>query len=66
MGGSEVMFMFTFSIVKKIGEGNYLNDESFILERVRKVRALNARLGRAKDSRLSARNFSRNDRFRLS
>ena len=32
--------MFTFSIVKRIGEGNYLGDDFFIIERVRKARAL--------------------------
>ena len=32
--------MITFSLVKKIGEGNYLNDDRFILERVRRERAL--------------------------
>ena len=34
--------MFTFSIVKKIGEGSYLNEALFIIERVRRERALNA------------------------
>jgi len=35
--------MFAFSIVKKIGEGNYLSEDLFIIERVRKERALNSR-----------------------
>ncbi|MBL7155608.1 MAG: hypothetical protein ISS90_00505 [Candidatus Omnitrophica bacterium] len=38
--------MFTFGIVKQIGEGKYLSDDLFIIERVRKERALN--LGRIK------------------
>ena len=33
--------MFTFSIVKKIGEGSYLDEGRFILERIRRERALN-------------------------
>ena len=32
--------MLTFSIVKRIGEGSYLNEDSFIIERVRRKRAL--------------------------
>ncbi|MFH1593854.1 MAG: hypothetical protein ABID09_04065 [Candidatus Omnitrophota bacterium] len=35
--------MFAFSIVRKIGEGNYLSEEPFIIERARKERALNMR-----------------------
>ena len=34
--------MFTFSVVKKIGEGSYLDEAIFIIERVRRERALNA------------------------
>lgn len=33
--------MFTFSVVKKIGEGSYLDEALFIIERVRRERALN-------------------------
>lgn len=33
--------MLTFSLVKKIGEGTYLNKDLFILERVRRERSLN-------------------------
>jgi len=33
--------MFDFSLVRKIGEGRYLDEERFILERVRRERALN-------------------------
>lgn len=32
--------MFSFNIVKKIGEGKYLGDDAFIIERIRKTRAL--------------------------
>lgn len=32
--------LLTFHLVKKMGEGNYLNEDRFILERVRKERAL--------------------------
>jgi hypothetical protein len=38
--------MFTFSVVKKIGEGRYLCDDLFIIERVRKGRAV--KVGRKK------------------
>jgi len=33
--------MFDFSLVKKKAEGSYLDEERFILERVRRKRALN-------------------------
>lgn len=35
--------MFSFSIVKKIGEGKYLDEDLFIIERIRRERALNMR-----------------------
>ncbi len=34
--------MFTFSVVKKIGEGSYLDEALFIIERVRRERSLGA------------------------
>lgn len=46
-----VISMFTFALVKKIGEGSYLNEDLFILERVRRKRALNKRIFRFGDSR---------------
>jgi len=33
--------MMAFSVVKKIGEGSYLDQDSFTIERARKARALN-------------------------
>ncbi len=33
--------MFDFNMVKKIGEGSYLDKERFIIERVRRERVLN-------------------------
>ena len=33
--------MFTFSMVRRIGEGKYLSDDCFIIERIRRERALN-------------------------
>ena len=33
--------MFTFSVVKRIGEGNYLSEGRFIIERIRRENALN-------------------------
>ena len=53
--------MFSFSIVKKIGEGNYLNQDHFIIERVRRARALNMRRIRPQASKKS-RIFSDDDR----
>ena len=35
-----VATMLDFSVVKKIGEGNYLSDDQFTIERARKRRAL--------------------------
>jgi len=32
--------MLTYSIVKRIGEGSYLNEDYFIIERARRKRAL--------------------------
>ena len=67
MGEREVIFMFAFSIVRKIGEGNYLNDDRFTIERVRKTRALNsARFGRTRAGGWGSRGLSKNDRFWLS
>ena len=31
--------LLSFHLVKKMGEGNYLNEDRFILERIRKERA---------------------------
>ena len=33
--------MMAFSVVKRIGEGSYLDQDFFTIERVRKARALN-------------------------
>ena len=33
--------MLTFNTVKRIGEGNYLGDDLFIIERARRARAIN-------------------------
>jgi len=34
--------MFTFNVVRKIGEGSYLDEALFIIERVRREKVLNA------------------------
>lgn len=39
---SGVIQMMTFSIVKKIGEGRYLADDLFIIERARREKVLGA------------------------
>ena len=56
------MNLFTFSVVKRIGEGNYLNDESFILERVRKERALNIERPKMIRKRFKNRIFGKDGR----
>ncbi|MBN1353801.1 MAG: hypothetical protein JW994_03930 [Candidatus Omnitrophica bacterium] len=52
--------MFAFATVRKIGEGNYLNDDVFILERVRKERALNTVCSKAKSARNRIRTAIKN------
>lgn len=34
--------LLSFHLVKKMGEGNYLSEDQFIIERIRKERALDA------------------------
>jgi len=58
-----VMAMFTFSIVRKIGEGNYLNEDTFILERVRRRRALNESMQKIKTKSGKARPTKRDELF---
>jgi len=55
--------MLNLSIVRKIGEGNYLNDDSFILERVRKERALNLRRMKSRGDKRKARSLAVNAKF---
>jgi len=55
--------MLNLSIVRKIGEGNYLNDDSFILERVRKERALNMRCMKPRGDKRKARSLAVNAKF---
>lgn len=45
--------MLGFDIVKRIGEGNYLNEDSFIIERVRKERALKRHTMEVKGSKFT-------------
>jgi hypothetical protein len=55
------MTMFTFGIVKRLGDGNYLLEDNFIIERVRKERAMN--VGNAKrDNQGVPRSKNRFDR----
>ena len=55
----EVSYMLAFSLVKRLGEGSYLNDDRFILERVRKERALNVRRMRVITGKPKSKPFER-------
>ena len=56
----------SFHLVKKMGEGNYLNEDSFIIERVRKERALDtAHAGESKKFKRKNR-LTRNGKFSFS
>ena len=58
--------MFTFNLVRKIGEGNYLDEDSFILERARKERALNIHCVKMSANRNKNRIFEKNGKLRAS
>ena len=52
--------MMTFSMVKKIGEGKYLDEDLFIIERVRRERAMNVLHPRGGKGLLKRRFFGKN------
>jgi len=52
--------MFTFSVVKKIGKGNYFDDGLFIIERARRERALNIQMGKIGNNKARPKSFTRN------
>ena len=54
--------MFTFSIVKKIGEGSYLDEALFIIERVRRERAINAHRMKSENDEPKPKPSSRNEK----
>lgn len=58
--------LLSFHLVKKMGEGSYLNEDRFILERIRKERAHGAcpTDKKRKNKRFSVR--SKNGRFNCS
>jgi len=58
--------MFAFSIVKKIGEGNYLKDDLFIIERVRRERALNLKRRGLNDQEPRDKTHRKDERRRTS
>ena len=58
-----VISMFSFSIVKKIGEGKYLSKDNFILERIRRERALNIRYMKVHSNKRKVKPFTRDERF---
>lgn len=51
--------MFTFSVVRKIGEGSYLNEAHFIIERIRRERALNAQCVNLNNSKNKSKNHGK-------
>ncbi|NQU95742.1 MAG: hypothetical protein HQ549_05940 [Candidatus Omnitrophica bacterium] len=52
--------MFTFSVVKKLGEGNYLSEGRFIIERVRRENALNMHTFKRDDNKSKAKSIKKN------
>jgi len=58
--------MLSFYIVKKIGEGSYLDESQFIIERARKEKTLRQQRVYAEISKSKARSFSRNAKPGLS
>ena len=54
--------MFTFSVVKKIGEGSYLDEALFIIERVRRERALNAHRANIENNKPKPKSSTRNEK----
>jgi len=49
--------MFTFAVVRKIGEGKYLSDDLFILERIRREQAL--KMGQTKPDKKKKRFYTK-------
>ena len=60
------MVMFTFSVVKKIGEGSYLNEALFIIERVRRENALSAHRMQREDNKPKPQPSTRNEKGKSS
>ncbi|MGB2705330.1 MAG: hypothetical protein WBC74_00495 [Candidatus Omnitrophota bacterium] len=58
--------MFTFSVVKKIGEGSYLDEALFIIERVRRERALNMHWMKTKNKKCKTKSSTRNEKGKSS
>lgn len=58
--------MFTFSVVRRIGEGGYLVDDRFIIERARKLRALNAEFTEPDGTSPKPKKDNRDERFHAS
>jgi hypothetical protein len=54
-----------FHLVKKIGEGTYLNEDHFIIERLRRERALDIDYIAERKNR-KRKSHNRNGRFRFS
>ena len=52
--------MFTFSIVKKLGEGNYLSEGRFIIERIRRENALNMHNFKIDNNKPKAKSMKKN------
>jgi len=47
--------LLSFQLIKKMGEGSYLNEDRFILERVRKERALDTEYIKSKKKKYNTR-----------
>jgi len=60
------MTMFTFSVVKKIGEGSYLDEALFIIERVRREKVLNAHRAGNEENQTKSKSSIRNEKGKSS
>ena len=55
-----------FHLVKKMGEGAYLNEDQFIIERLRRERALDSGHIIEEKRNRNRKNHNRNGKFRFS
>ncbi|OGW75436.1 MAG: hypothetical protein A2Z72_06475 [Omnitrophica bacterium RBG_13_46_9] len=62
----EAINMFTFNIVRRIGEGNYLSEDWFIIERIRKERALNGDQTKSRNNANNPSKSGKNEKQRFS
>ena len=54
--------MMGYNAIKRIGEGNYLNEDSFIIERARKVKTLKLHHSELVNSKPKTQTIAKNER----